>query len=528
MKINRMKIITVCAMLFIAMCATVYYYGLHLSFWPDPEFIWTPMMYYLEERFNYEPSSSGIGYMTGLARLAYSWKGIGFVGVRLLAAFLYFFIILCTAILSLYSMKEKKIKWHVVPLFVFVSVLLNPGSSAACGHHTLAYHVYPYDMHTDAVFGVLFLLVLVEWMLNMQSANKRKMLLAVIGLLMVVGIIKLDLLFDVGFVLPAICVLVGLAFKKDKKILQCVSLGGAAIIALMRFFSLFSVSLQRFFQIREASVYGEWEVYGDRGIISLQDIWTNISSVAAGILALFNVQLDGPVLSVHTIMNLLRILLVLVIFALAFGQIKDSFCKKADQCDYISILSAYGVVAVALATMLTCDGTSSSCIRYMTQIVFLGSILLCRKIDKVCRIFFDEYADNNLYVFFFFLFCCLINFQPFWRADTLYMDYEPALQEVADIIHENQLGDGIGEHWYATTLTSLLEGEYAVLEPRIYDTVSEEVHAMYIVDGNEEGLAASDFFKSFDMDYYFEIYGEPDQVWETTGFTIYYWKNGVL
>lgn len=528
MKLNKSKILAVCAMLFIAMCAAVYYYGLHLSFWPDPEYIWTPMMYYLEERFGYKPNPYGIGYLTGLARLAYSWRGIGFAGVRLLTAFLYFFIILCTIILSLYSMKEKKIKWHLIPLFVFVAVLLNPGSSTAFGQHTMAYHMYPYDFHPDAVFGVLFLLVIVEGMLSVQSANLKKALLTGIGLLTVVGILKLDLLFDIGFVLPVVCILAGLAFKKDKRILKWVSLGGAAMIALLRFLSLFSDSLQRFFQIRKASVYGQWEVYGDRGIISLQDIWINISSVVAGILALFNVQLDGPVLSVHTVMNLLRILLVLVIFVLAFRQIKDSFCKETDQSDYISILSAYGIVAIVLATVLTCDGTDSSCTRYMTQVVFLGSVLLCRQIDTVCRTLFGEYANNNLYVFLLFLFCCLIDFQPFWRADSFYMDYEPALQEVADVIRENQLGDGIGEHWYATTLTSLLEGEYAVLEPRVYDAIPGKVHAMYMVDGNEEGLAASSWFKSFDMDYYFEVYGEPDRVWKLTGFTIYYWENGVF
>lgn len=532
MRQNIKKTLLICTVVIIAACAAIYYYGLHLSFWPDPEFSNFPMRYYLEERFNYKFGRYGFGFSEMLAYLSYTWFGIGFKGIRIYATLMYFFIILCVAIASMHVAIKKSFKWYAIPMFAFIAVLLNPGSSVTCGHHTSAYHLYPYDMHTEAVFLVFFLLALLQYMLLSEPIRKRWILVIIIGALSIVGIIKTDLLFIVGFILPVLCVIMTGLVKKNRDTLKIFLLGVFGLIVILRCLSMVFKPFKSFFVVENTPVYGSWvdggHVYGDVGIVNLQEIWTNMSNLVTELLALFNVDLSGSIISIHMIVNVLRIFIVFTILILAIRQIRESFHSKDRVIDYVSLISAYGIVFNIFIIVITNYGRNLNCIRYMTMIVFFGTILLCRRIDEVCSFMFGAQKNNKLFICVFFSICCLADFRPFWRADSFQMDYEHSLQEVANIIRKNQLGTGIGGHWYSSTLTALMEGECAVIEWDLYyEELIKETQAYYIVEGTGEGLEAAEYFKSFDLEHMFGVYGEPDKIWETDAFTLYYYEDGL-
>lgn len=529
---NKKKILSIGTIIVLAVCGAIYYYGLHLSFWPDPEFSYFPMRYYLEDKFNYKFWRYGFGFSEILARLSYFGFGIGFKGIRIFAALMYFFIILCVAIVSIYVDIEKNFKWYVIPMFIFTAVLLNPGSSVNCGHHTAAYHLYPYDMHTEPVFLVFVLLVLVQYMMSVESVRKRRMTAVIISILSIIGITRTDLLFLIGFALPALCVIVTELFKKNRDILKVFSLGIFGFIVILRCLSMVFKSFKRFFVVESTPVYGSWvngaHVYGDSGIINLQKIWVNISNLVTELLALFNVELSGSIISINMFINVFRTFMIFIILMLAIRQIKESFRVEGKGIDYVSLISSYGIIFNIFIIVITNYGGDLRCIRYMTLIVFFGVILLCRHIDEICDFIFGAKKGNKLFIFTFFSLCCLSDFRPFWRSDSFQMDYEYSLQEVADIIQENNLGTGIGGHWYSTTLTALMEGENAVIESTLYyDELIKETQAYYVVEGTGEGLEAAEYFKSFDLEHMFGVYGAPDKIWETDAFTIYYYMDGL-
>lgn len=57
--------------------ATFYYYGLHLSFWPDPESSGMTLRYYWADKFGYKISSDNIILSEILASMTYKLFELG-------------------------------------------------------------------------------------------------------------------------------------------------------------------------------------------------------------------------------------------------------------------------------------------------------------------------------------------------------------------------------------------------------------------------------------------------------------------
>lgn len=506
--------------------AAVYYYGLHLSFWPDAEYCVGFAKYHLADKFGV--AWGKVAIKDFFLYVPYKLFGMSYTGIRVYASLVYFTIMLFTSVLALYSFSTRDIKWYIIPLFIFVSVILNPGSTVLCGHHRNIYHLYPYDMHSYAIIFSVAELFLVSLYLQTASLKAKKGIALLIALVSIIALKESDILFVIGFLAPLACVVLGILWKEHRRILLYGILGLLSMLVLLRFLSIFIEPLQGLFAIRDLS-YGNWTeggIYGVTGFADCENIWNNISNTITAVLALFNVELSGKaIFSVYSVICFIRIGLVIVVYVLSFYYIGLSVCKKDYNYDIVSLLCAYGILLNTVAVMFSEYGMWLRCIRWLVLLIFYGAIIICRNADILFLLDHDKRYVKNI-VFVGFILCILINAVPFWKEDSYKAEYEDAIKGVAQCIEENALGDGIGGHWNANNLTMLMNGKYTVFMTdmdesglNIHYTIPD-LKLYYIVDGPED-------FDNFDMEKIVSINGKPDHVYEIDSFLIYYYKEGI-
>jgi hypothetical protein len=265
--------------------AGIYYYGLHRSFWPDPESIYMTLRFFYRDKFGYQYAYGGITDF--FAFISYKLFGAGYRGARVYYSFVYMFILGFTTLLAIWNSKENKINWHLLPMLAFVVVLLNPGDSEFCGYHTDAYHVYPYDMHTESILMILITTFIVDCILYAKINNKIKVLL-IVALLAVIALNRSDLMFLMGFVAPVVCILVAELFKRNRETFIESILVLFALIVLLRVVGIFYEPIAQYFESEKLSTpYGK--IYGNAGFVEYDDLWANISVTLTEIMALFNI-----------------------------------------------------------------------------------------------------------------------------------------------------------------------------------------------------------------------------------------------
>lgn len=514
------------AFIIFIICGGIYFYCLHRSFWPDPENLIATLKYLWKERFGREYSYSSIFEVFSF--LSYRIFGAGYRGLRVYNTIVYMIILTLTSLMAIWRPDEKSIKWHLLPLLAFIAVLLNPGDSEFCGYHNKIYHVYPYDMHNIQVTVILVATFLIFCILY-TSVNKTFKIAMGVLLLAIVVQYKFDVMFIMGFIGPVACVAMVELFKKNRKnFIKCILIL-FGVLALMRVVGLFIEPIGQFFTKEQlSSAYGK--IYGNNGFVDYDSIWSNISITLTEILALFNIELSGySVLSVNTIIGLVRIGVLLFIICTSVRTIVKSFDNNV-KVDYISLIAGYGLLFNILLIMFTYNGSDLRCSRYMTLIVFFGTVVLCRNLD-----YFLENKSASIdflkkTVFVFFSLCIVIDASPIWTVNSYKAEYEDVMSDVADIIRYYKLGNGVGGDRYANNLTSLTNGEYVVIEASLTDSgfclTIPGVEVNYIAQ--IKGELWDMFYGKYDEEDIFRICGEPDEVFETDDFAIYYYNDGLV
>ncbi len=507
--------------------ATFYYYGLHLSFWPDPESSGMTLRYYWADKFGYKISSENIILSEILASMTYKFFGAGYLGIRLYHSFVYFIVISLTTLLAVCSLQNRRINWYVLTLFSFLAVILNPGSSELCGFHTSMYHVYPFDMHTESLVAALFGYFSMDLILHKCLSGKVKGIIIVL----LIGLIvykRSDLLFIIGFCIPMVCIGALRFWKKNEKSLINLILLVLLAVVILRAFSIFYEPLRGMFVSGDLN-YGNWTsggIYGNIGFVEYDNIWNNFSNTITELLAVFNVELSGQgILSINTLISSVRIAVLVLVLMIAGYYIIVSFHDK-NNIDYINTGISYGIVLNILMVIFSKYGGDVGCIRYMTMVLFLGTILLCRNADGIVAKCNLDVSYMKKSVFIGFLLCICIDIRPAWKDDDYQAEYEGIFTQITDTIMDNQLGNGVGGHWFSTNLTALMDGEYAVLEGNYWlseggiDLLGCHADVNYFVEIN------GDYRWYSDEDIY-HFFGEPDRIYKTEDYQIYYYNDGI-
>lgn len=530
-KIVCSRIFNITLLCLFVLCAGIYNYGLHRSFWFDYEYSFPIYRRFLAELYGLNINFSGFYDVT--AYVPYHLFGCSLKALRVYASAIYQLIIFFCTIAAIYSFERKQFEWYKLGIFAFIAVILHPGSSPYCGDYSTLFHQYPYDMHSaPVVFATLSIMLLCIH----QGITERKykyVLKALIFIVMAVGYKKVDFLYIIGFIGPLMCVGLIYIWKEHRELFIALVFGVMALLAILHVISFAVPSLASMFAYPSIG-YGTWEdgstIYGNNGFADLREIWGYISTTTTEFLALFNIDISGKsMLSIGTLLAGFRLILVIFMLVCCFKNVINAI-KKDDgykSLDPVNIVLALGILFNLFLVMFSDYGNGARCIRHMTLTLFYGAIFLSRQSENIIGWLYGK-VDNRrkLYFFLFFSLAIIVNMQPFWKVDDYVADYEPAFLNVSRFITENNLGNGIGGHGYASTLTLLGEGDYAVVDAYFTDDgIAYDVGCnvpgtyYYIVDWQDR-------WRHFDAEEVYQRFGEPTAVYEIDGFVLYYYLEG--
>ena len=534
-RIMRNRIFSIALLCLFVLCAGIYNYGLHRSFWFDYEYAFPIYRIFLKEFYDINLNLSGIYEI--LAYIPYKLFGCSLKALRVYAATIYQLIILFCAIAAIYSFERKKFEWYKLGIFAFIAVILHPGSSPFCGHYSTNFHRYPYDMHTAPIIAATFSVMLLCLHQGMTKRKYKNILKVIILAVIVLGYKMSDFLYIIGFVGPLVCVGLIYLWREKRKLFFALAFGVIAVLALLHVISFVVPSLELLFDYIPIDGYGAWvdgsTVYGNNGFADLREIWSYISNTTVELLALFNIDIFGKsMLSIGTLIAGFRLILVIFMFVCCFKIVIDAIRKKDEyqSLDPINIVLALGIIFNFFVVMLSDYGDEPRCIRYMTLILFYGAIFFARQSESIIVKMHGEIDNRSkMYFFLFFSFAIITNMTTFWKEDDYVADYEPAISNVNYYIKTNNLGNGIGGRGIASTLTVVGDGDYAVVDSYVtnegfqlnigeFDKVPETFY--YIIDWPRYDGGF------FDAETIYQYLGEPDAVYEVDGFIIYYYREG--
>lgn len=531
-KIMHCSVFNLAMLCLFVLCAGIYNYGLHRSFWPDHEYSYPVYRRFLKEYYGLNIDLSGIYDFP--AYIPYKLFGCSLKAVRVYASAIYQLIIFFCTAASIYSFRRKQFDWYKLGIFAFIAVILHPGSSPVLGHYLNSYHQYPYDMHAAPVMFATLSVMLLCIHQGVEEQKYKCILKVVIFVVMVMGCKYSDFLYIVGFVGPLICAGLIYMWKKKRKLFYALILGIMAVLAFLHAMSFVVPSLASMFVQSSMSGYGAWTdgstVYGNTSFADLRVMWKYISNTTVEFLALFNIDIIGKrILSIGMLLVGFRLILVVFMFVCCFKSVINTI-KKEDigtLLDPVDIVLSLGIIFNFFIVMFSAYGESGHCIRYMPLILFYGSVILARQSENIVVKLHGEIDERSkIYFFLFFSLAIVTNMATFWKEDDYVAVYEPAMKNVSSFIMENDFGNGLGAHMLAANLTLLGGGNYAIVD----GTMTEEGLNL-LIEGLDEYPVTFNYIVDwgtqwFDPYYLYQYLGEPDAVYEEGPFRIYYYAEG--
>ena len=530
-KVMRSRIFNIALLCLFVLCAGIYNYGLHRSFWPDHEYTVPIYRRFLKEFYGHNMDFSG--FFNKVAYIPYRLFGCTIKALRVYAALVYQIIILFSTIAAIYSFERRRFEWYKLGIFAFIAVLLHPGSSLLCGSYYTNLHQYPYDMHVSVAVCATLSIMLMCIHQGITERKYKNIMKVIILIVIAMGYNQGDFLYIIGFVGPLICVGLMYLWREKRKLFFILPFGAIAALAFLHVLSFAMPALSSLFEHHSLYTgYEAGEVVGNIGFADLGEIFNYISNTTAELLALFNIDISGKsMLAISTLFAGLRLILVIFIITGSFRIVVNAI-RKANynqSLDSINIVLALGILFNLFIVMFSRYGTGGYCIRYMTLILFYGAILLARQSENIIVKLYGEINDRSkLYFFLFFSLAIVANMTTFWKMDDYVADYETAIKNVSDYIIENNLGNGIGTPDCASLLTLAGEGTYAVV-----NCIVANEGIQYHIDGFD-GVATTfnyvvdwtEGVSGFDEEVVYRYFGAPDEIIERAGFVIYYYREG--
>lgn len=520
----------------------LYYYGIHLSFSPDPESIYSNIVNFYRINYGEKYPRSNV-FWEIVITIATQIAGISYRANRLAATGMYFLILFFTFILSAVDFKNKKINFYTMPVFIMLMVILHPGSSLNCGQYTEVYHVYPFDMHTGStVFAILSLLSL-EVLLRQRETKGKWIAVLMFAAILIEGMTKTDLLYYIVFIIP-LC-LIGIKWagqsQKGRNILAYGILFFAGSIMLLKIVSLFHGGFDILFNDQSVG-YGAWTsgetIYGSTDFVKVEEIGEHIVNFIAALMGLFNIDFSGKsILNFNTLIYSVRITILFIAAWLVKENIKRYF-KPIDQKNdkinqLINLLLSMGILFNCIAFLGTSYGNDRGSIRYMTAVVPYVTILLCRNVEMIRKKIGIKSDKFRLYFFLFGMAIVISNISPVWRPDEYKTFYEQENEKVAEILKKRELKYGLATHWNASTLTALNEGEIIVSEAYFDGEFIRRREEYQKIDYEYNYfILSTDGWFSYGNDFNYEklvqIYGEPANIYGTELFMICVYDYNVM
>lgn len=271
----------------------------------------------------------------------------------------YFICITMALLLAVY--RKEKVEWWIVPVFVFCSM---PGCFGTASIQPLKFHVW-------TIVVPLVCLVYIFFRGNdlHQIQKKDICILAIISL---IGIAEKDILIAVNCWLPFLLywVIYFIQCGVVKKYIKQILLVGMSGLILGKL-------------VFETYVYGG---YGASTFVTIGELGENIQVGISGLLSMFNINLIGnDVLQYNTVIAFLRLLFLLMAFAVVGARVKEIRVKKIENVSMVDAIMTISVPVVLVIYLIGGKREDDISIRYAAYVYYALLVLLCRKMCEVVQ-----------------------------------------------------------------------------------------------------------------------------------------------
>ena len=492
-------------LLFCAACAVaviaggVYFYGILHAFVPNSEDLWTTQQWYLILTGQAVYVHHNVIYDL-VSCLSVVIGGLSYFSNRLEFTLLYMIVWGLSLYLCVSRTKGQK-RWFLLLLWIFFGLMIHTVQDGSdfgkvYGSTDLVWQ-FPYCYHITEVIFSLICLIIIQFYLN-ASTSKKKIVLLCIGLGIGVYALRFtDLVFYVVFALPCLIVLLihGIYHHKTRKYALPFFLICAGMMLLTKILpGQLSSALWTTQGVR--NVYET--VYGATNWLDLDVIFSHITNYIKLVVLLFNIDLSNrPILSMHSVLFVIRIVFVITGYAIAVKTVVYSIRGKMKQHGgtLVDEILAWSVIIVSCSFLFTKNGENLGSLRYYSSLVPIMIILLCRNLEKIAVRMMPVLTDikhKKIYLCGIFGILCICQAEPVWQHQTSDSYLEDCEQVIAYLEQRGALDDGyvLAPYWLCHRLSAMTGGEILFFfdETQIRNIYGKDADIRFvIIDWGEEG-----------------------------------------
>lgn len=355
--------------------------------------------------------------------------------LQLFFAIKYFFCITVTLYLAVYN---KKIRWCLLPFFVFFAL---PGNFGIASIQPLKFHVW-----TELV-PLICLLYIFHRGNRISFLNKRDIL--VLAVFSACGLFERDILIIVTCWLPLIVYCFIYLYQKGyiTKYIKYFTVAGMLILIVGKAFFSFV----------------QYNGYGASSFVEIETIFSNLFIGIAGFLSMFNIDIIGTnILQFNTIINGIRLLVLFYAMWCVACIMKDIFKKQIENVNMDEAILAISSIVLVSAFLLGGKREDEISIRYMAYSYYIFLILSCRKLFEIIgnkKLQFQLKTCKVNVITCFFVVCISVTVNPIRLSRE-----ENIADELAEQIlqMDDELKCGMGSFWVADVVSCLTDYSHEV------------------------------------------------------------------
>ena len=342
--------------------------------------------------------------------------------------------------------------------------------------------------------------------------------------------LRTDMIYYVVFLGPLVIALFlrGLRDGKWKKTCVLIVFIGFILFFVSR---LLPISIaERLWDDTRADVYGS--VYGATNFVNMYYLETTIFNYLDVVLQIFNINLQlHPMLSFWVIVYIVKLAMLIIGYVLIFKIIRSSINGTTDKNGYdlIDEIAAWGYVMLSCIFIFSDIGKYTSNMRYMTQLVPLMTIIICRNLKlAIPTVVYEFLADIKYKKALFFVavgMLCVCYAEPVWCYEAT-DSYGEDLEAIVEYMKENEIEYAWAPHWLFARLTMLSDGDIIFYQTQneIKKKYGEDEQIKCIITSIDYENVANEFNNIVGVESYDELcekYGAPSKILELDNINLY-------
>ena len=545
MKIDRVldsKIAAFAICTIFVVLGALYYYELQCQYAPEGENLTTITTIYSYLTLGTSYHINELLY-TACAFLSTIIGGMSYFSIRLHFTLLYMILLGITVFLCLSPKTGNGTNLYRLPLAALFCVFMYPAADNPQIFQwpegaDLIYE-WPFHYHYTARIYALVCLSLLLLLMRTKGKNKRiiyGVFLAAVCLY-AAKTTGFDLIFFILF--PISGIIVGfLHFLQTDKLrkyaVACISIGMVSIFLSRVLPTGIKASL---WTKERADVYGS--IRGGTNWISVDVLGEYLLNYVKLNCMLFNIQLPGsPVISLYTVVDMLKIAVLSVGYIILFHVIKCSFAEKSElyHYDYIDEILAWSYLLLSFIAIFTEFGSMTfGKFRYFPALTTVMTILICRNIEIFPQIvglkMLKEIKYKKILLCTYALALCLCSAEKVW-AYSAPNGYDPELMAMVEYIEGTGYGHVVAGHWLWPRVSVLSGGEVMAYETErdIESVYGDDAKIAYIITRNDnysDGLTGTLYEHCNTYEEICEYYSEPSDVIRYERLQLLVFKDGI-